>query len=466
MIKILLIQPPIQEEINTRLPESMNKVQGVFPPLPFAYIAASLERVGYNVKIYDTIAENSTSDEIKAFVENEKPDIVGIGCITSLIRSSMNVAKIAKEVGAVVIFGGPHMEIYPKETLRHSSFVDYGIVGEADLSFAELVQNLDRRMSVESVPGLVYRKKNQIIVNKPKIITNLDDLPFPARHLLPLDKYSCIIAPSNFTTMVTSRGCMYRCDFCFQAKHKMRMRSVLNIIAEIEECIQKYNVKEIMFYDDLFTVDRQRVVDICNEIIKRKIKVTWEAPTRVDCVDRKLLELMKEAGCIRLRYGVESGNNHILKLMNKQTTTEEIERVFKMTHEVGIETFGYFMIGYYKENERTIQKTIDFAKKLNPDWVMFTAATPLPDTGLFRIAVDEGIVDADYWKNYIDGKVQGRIPYFVEDADEWVRKAYRAYYFRPKYFLKKLRRLNSLDTLRKYMSGMLSILFFKMYNKF
>lgn len=462
-MKILLIRHHDIDNINTRLPESINKTQGVYPPLGIAYIASVLEENGHDVFILDSQALNLITDEVKDFIARKKPDIVGITSMTPNVRGSLEAAKLTKEVSKdiVTVIGGPQISILPRETLSFD-FVDFGIYGEGEYSMLELVKGIEGGKNISKTMGLVYKKNGKVFINKPTIVEDLDALPFPARYLLPNDKYHCVISKNPFTTMMISRGCPFNCGFCFKgpSDKKLRKRTAKNVVDEMEHCIEKYKVKEIMFYDDTFTFDKNNVKGICNEIINRGIDIAWEAPTRIDCVNEEILKLMQKAGCIRLRYGVESGDPQILKLMNKKITLEQAEKIFKITKDIGIESFAYFIIGYATENEKTIRRTIDFAKKLDPDWAMFTVATPLPNTHLHDLSVENDLIDPLYWEKFTLGETNSRMPFLVENSDEWIKTAYKEFYLRPKFFIKKLRKLNSVDVLKKYIRGFRSIVKF------
>jgi radical SAM superfamily enzyme YgiQ (UPF0313 family) len=257
------------------------------------------------------------------------------------------------------------------------------------------------------------------------------------------------------------RGCPFQCGFCFKQScdKKIRFRNPIKFVDELEYWVKKYNVKEFYIYDDTFTLNRDKVIKICNEILKKKINVSWEAPTRVNCVDLELLKLMKRAGCRRLRYGVDSGDPRILKEMNKEITLKQIEDAFKWSKEAGIEAFAYFIIGYLHDTPDSMKRTIKFAKKLNASYTMFTIATPYPRTKLFNDAVKEGIVDVNYWRDFVLGKEVGRIPYLVKDADKWIAKAYRQFYFRPKFLLKEIAKLKNWDEVKKKINIAFNLLF-------
>ena len=461
--KVILVRYHNTGNINTRLPESLNRVQGVLPPLGIAYIAAVLEKNGITTQIIDAPGLNMTSQEFKEAIQREKPDIVGIACMTSNIHGALEAAKICKENGAITVLGGPQLAVYPEETVSYP-YVDFGIIGEGEYSMLKLVQSIEAEKDISSIRGLIYKKGKKIITNEAQIIDNLDELPFPAYHLLPMNRYSSVIGLHPVCTMITSRGCPYQCGFCFKqpTDKRFRMRSPKNIVDEMEYLIKKYGVKEIMFYDDTISVMREHVEGICKEIINRELKIKWESPTRIDLVDEELLKLMKKAGCIRLRYGVESGDPVILKLMNKQITLDRAVHVFDMTRKIGIESFAYFIIGYITETPETMQRTIDFAKKLDSDFAMFTIATPYPKTSLFSLSVERKLIDPDYWKKFVLSKDVGRMPYLVPDAEKWMKKAYRSFYLRPRFILRKVLQLKSINALKKYVRGAWGLVWFSM----
>jgi len=465
-MKVLLIRHHDIGNINTRLPASLNKMQGLYPPLGLLYIAAVLEQEGHKAQVLDSQALNLTTQETKDEIKKAKPALVGITAMTPTVKGAFEAARLSKEVYPDVptVLGGVQLSLYPEATVSNK-YVDFGIAGEGEYVMADLAKSLQSgKKDFSKIKGLIYKEDGKIRSTGFRIIENLDSLPFPARHLVNTKDYSCVIAKDPMTTLMTSRGCPYRCGFCFKSPTdtKLRFRSPKSVVDEIEECVKKYKVKEIMFYDDTFTADRKHAMGISDEIIKRGIKVSWEAPTRVNCVDQELLKRMEHAGCVRLRLGVESGNNEILKIMRKGTNKEMVRKAFAMLRKTRIETFAYFIIGYAHETEKTIQDTIDFAKELDSDWVMFTVATPLPQTPLFDEAVKLGVISKDYWLDFMTNKNPKRIKFFVKDADQWAKKAYKEFYFRPHFVFKKLKKLNSIDTLKKYINGFRGIALFEM----
>ena len=466
-MKILLVRYHDYGDINTRLPESLNRVRGVLPPLGIAYIAAVLLEEGYEVKVLDAMALNLTALEVQDTIVREAADVVGVTAMTSSVRGALEVLRLAKEAGAITVMGGVQLAVYPRESLSYD-FIDYGIIGEGEYPFLQLVRAIEEKKPVQKISGLIYKEGTQVYVNEAYIHPDLDEIPFPARHLLPNEKYSSIISLHPVTTMISSRGCPYQCGFCFKSPsdRKYRARSAKNVVDEMELLVRDYGVKEIMFYDDTLTLQREHVRDICNEILRRGLRVRWESPTRLDTVDLPLLKLMHEAGCIRLRYGVESGDPDILKLMNKGIDLSLAKEVFHWTKRAGIETFAYFMIGYLHETPRTMERTISFARSLNPDLIMFTLATPYPKTHLYDLAQKEGLVPADYWKEFVLGLRQDSLPYLVPDAEKWIERAYRSFYFRPGYILKRLAGVRSWNDVKKDFEAARGLLCFKMKDNF
>lgn len=462
-MRILLIRPQNSGNINTRLPQSLNARQGILPSLGIAYIASALEKAGQAVKILDALVLNLDKGAINRTINEFKPDLVGITIMTSVLFEALESARIAKESGAITVLGGPQLSIYPRETLSYP-YIDYGINGEGEFVILELIHALEKRIPPDNIKGLIYKKNGDVYINESAIVENIDSLPFPAYHLLPMERYNSIIGISPVCTMVSTRGCPYKCHFCFKQPSdiKFRCRSPKNVVDEMEYLVKKYMIREIMFYDDVMTLRRLHAVGICEEILSRNLRVKWETPARIDNVDKSLLELMHKAGCIRLRYGVESGEGKTLKLMNKKIDLKQVRKIFRLTKYAGIETFAYFIIGYAHETNKEILKTINFAISLDPDLVMFTLTTPYPQTPLYELARKEGLIKDDYWREFTLGnKKNERIPYFIPEADRWVKKAYTRFYLRPDYIFKHLNRIRSREAIVKSFRALRGIICMK-----
>ena len=460
-MKVQLIRYHDLDNTNTRLAESLNKKQGVLPPLGLGYIASSLEKAGFEVDVIDAIALTLSKEEVSLRIKEFNPRIVGITAMTPTIKGAFEAAEIAKNLVKITLIGGVHMSIFPFETLQRDS-VDFGIIGEGEESMVQFCKAVENDESYEDVEGLCYKKDGRIIIGQPKFISNVDSLPMPSYHLLPMEKYSSIIGLHPASTMMGSRGCPYLCGFCYKtpSDKKYRIRSVEKIVDEIEFLIKNYGLKEIMFYDDI--MPQQYAADLSNEIIKRNVKISWQTPERVNLVNPDLLKLMAKAGCRILRFGVEQGDPDQMAFVEKRINPEQVKEAFKEAKKAGINTFAYFIIGYVNETEKTMQATIDLAKELDPRYVMFTKATPLPNTPLMQQSVEQGLIEPDYWNRFVLGEKLQPIKPLVPDADLWVRKAYRSFYLRPRKIFQQILRIRSFDDLKKNLDGFFGILSFKM----
>ena len=447
--------------INTRLAESLNTRQGTLPALGIGYIASSLEKANHEVDLVDCIALGLSADELRARIRSFAPHVVGVTAMTPTFRGAQEASLIAKEEGAITVMGGVHMSIYPKETLSHG-YIDFGIAGEGEEAMVKLCDALENKLPVDDIRGLVYKKEGEVHQNGTVIVEDVDSLPWPSYHLLPMEKYSSIIGLHPVSTMMGTRGCPYKCGFCYKtpSDSNIRSRSPKLVVDEMEHLVKKYNVKEIMFYDDIMLPKYTEGLSI--EILNRNLNVKWQTPQRVNLVKPGLLKLMKQAGCHLLRFGVEQGDPEMMRLVEKRTTIDRVRQVFRDTSEAKIDTFAYFILGYANETEKTMQATIDLAIDLNPQFVMFTKATPLPRTPLMDTSVVQGLVPEDYWLRFTLGEEMEAIPPLVADADKWVKKAYQSFYFRPSKIANQFLRIRSLKDLQKNVAGFVGLLNFSM----
>lgn len=438
-MKVLLVRPRPTMLQNTRVPESLAHEIGYVMPLGIAYIGAYLRKNGVPVSIIDAEAEELSQTELIKRMTQAKPDIVGITTMTPTVHDDMAVARIARQLGAKVVAGGPQVNAMPEETIRAFP-VDYGVYGEGEYPMFRLVEALDKSLPLNNIPGLIYKgENNKIIVNPTYIHHDLDQLPMPAIDLLPYERYHSIITKGRLATVCIGRGCPYQCAFCFKqpSDSKIRFRDPKSVVAEIELNVRKYGVREINFVSDSLTVKKSFIEELCNELLKSEVRVSWIAATRADCITPALLRLMKRAGCRSLRFGVESGSDRILKLMDKNLDKEKMVQAFRWAKQERIETFAYLIIGYLQETEDTVKETLSFVKKLKPDLLMYNIATPLPATRLFDQAVKAGLVPREYWNNFLLDADYPRIPYLFADTDKWIQRAYQSFFFSPRFLCKK-----------------------------
>jgi radical SAM superfamily enzyme YgiQ (UPF0313 family) len=439
---------------------------GYRPPVDMALIAAVLRELGHEVNILDCRILNIPKKDIKKAISKFDPEVV-ITLVTSKfggsgIRNAFEIVNATKAISQniITIVYGDYIFILSKEIMSNKN-IDFSINGDPEIVIPELLKALDKNLKIKNIKGLIYRKKERVLINKPNYIKDLNSLPFPARDLLKNEAYFSFMSDHPFTMTRVSRGCNFNCGFCYCNKTPLRFRSAKNVVNEIEDCLMRWKFKEIHFLDSTFTLNSNLARSICNEILERGLDFKWEAQTRVDCISLNLLKLMKSAGCYRLKLGIESGNQKILNIMKKGITLNQARKAVKLVKGVGMEAFCYFIIGYPGENERSIRDTIKFAIELNPDFVAFSYPTPFPKTDLFKIAYKKNLLsDKDYWKKFVSDEI-GTLPYNFPGGIEWIKKAYRKFYFRSNYIFNI--KINNPNKFKKYLFGLTN--FIKFYNR-
>jgi len=473
-MRVLLINPSRFNEILADNPAFIDEERGFNPPLGLLYLAGYLKKKS-NHQVFGLDAQVEGLDyneQFKQRIEEVNPDLVGITTMTFTLIDVLKTIKLVKEAAKnlnkkiIIVLGGPHVHIFPEETVNLED-VDFVIKGEGEVPFFYLLEALEGRGQLSDIKGLVYQKQREIIDNPvDNLIEDLDELPFPDRELLPIEKYSSILSGGRIvTTMFTSRGCPFQCAFCDRPHlgKKFRARSAQSVIDEIEECL-KLGIKEILIYDDTFTVDRQRTIDICDEIIKRGLKFIWDIRARVDTVDEEVLKKLKAAGCARIHFGVESGTEKILGVLNKGIHLNQVADAFKWSKKIGLETLAYFMIGSPTETKEDIEQTIKFAKEIRPDYAHITILTPYPATEIYRQALSQGVIKNDYWREFAKNPKKGVVTQYWEkeltreELFELLDKFYKEFYRRPSYIFQQLLKINSFSDLKKKIRAGLKIL--------
>ena len=380
--------------INTPYPSSE------FPtiPLGLAYVAALLEKEGIEVQVQDFLVTKYSKEILEEKNADFAPEIIGITAVTMNYPIASKILKDYKEIDGniITVIGGPHVSFWAEEALREAPWIDIVVRGEGEYTMLEIA----RGKSLKEIDGIAFREDRDIVLTKPRHwIEDLDELPFPARHLFPLSKYRALFSECG---LITSRGCPFNCIFCAGPKmvgRKGRFRSIKLVVDEIEE-ILNYGFKTITVADDLFTLNRRHLYAFCDEITSRKLKFQWSANSRVDTVTPELLNKMKEAGCYFICYGVESGNQKILDTVRKKITTEKIEEAVKLSNEAGIKNLASFIIGLPGETKETLAETVNFAKELNT-YYGFHLLAPFPGTEVRERAKEYGIkILTDDWLKY------------------------------------------------------------------
>lgn len=450
--RVLLAKPT-----STRIEGTEGK-RAVFP-LGIGYLVAVLEQTGkYEVGVLDATVEGVENEvelephvfrfglreaDIETRISQFQPDVVGISCLFSTQHEdAVSMARIAKRVSPdiVTVMGGSHPSALPEFVLR-SPYVDYVIQGEAEASFPRLLDALGKGNGFESIDGLAYKYNGGIKVNrKREFIRELDSLPFPARHLFPFNLYMeegrqhGVSSRSPFAQMVTSRGCPSKCIYCAKRVlwgNSYRIRSLPNVFDEIEFLAYKYGIKEIHFEDDNFTVSRKRVLEFCDEVLRRKLDMTWVAPNGVAVwtLDDEILEKMREVGFYSLGLAIESGSQDVLRRVKKPLDLSKVRPIVKKMKELGFYTKGFFMIGFPEETREEIEETIQLAEELELDAFSFFIATPLPGSEMFDYCIKKGLI-SEFQYNFTrnryalsDVQMSNLTPYELEvlRKEVWLR---------------------------------------------
>jgi len=465
-MKILLINPPSKKEIIANNPPIIEEERGYNPPLGLLYLAAYLRNYSqHQVGVIDSQVEELSYAQLKKKIAMASPDLVGITAMTLTLLDVLETVRLTKQISRKikVILGGPHVHIFPKETINLPG-VNFLVLGEGEKVFCDLVEAIDKKKNLEKVKGIVF-KKNQKVVNTGarRFIDRLDEIPFPARDLTPFKKYSSLMAKRQpVTTMITSRGCPFRCRFCDRPNlgKFFRSRSAQNVVDEMEACV-KMGIYEFLIYDDTFTVDRGRVIEICQEISKRGLNIGWDIRARVNTVDKKLLRFLKKAGCERIHYGVESGSPKVLRALNKGITIQEIKNAFRWTKQAGIETLAYFMIGNPQEGDNEIRASVKLMRQLEPDYVHLTVLTPFPATPLYLEALAKKKIKKDVWCLFAQKPDVNFVPpiweenYSRQELFKIAAQIYQEFYMRPGYIFRQLVKVKSpKEAYRKIKAGL------------
>jgi radical SAM superfamily enzyme YgiQ (UPF0313 family) len=454
-VKTLIINPPAEKgfERSGRWPSK--SVGGACQePLFLAYAAAVLEKNNLEVELIDCRPDYISLKELEKKITKEVGLIV-VQTSTPSINLDLNTSQILKEKNRnlKIALVGAHSTALDIKILKENAFVDLILRGEYDYTVRDVALAVENKDDFKKIKGITYRDENNNIIRNDdrELIKNLDELPWPARHFLPVDRYfEPLFIGRPTLRLITSRGCPFRCTFCAWPQlmygRFFRARDPIKVVDEIEHLKNEYHIKEYYFDDDTFTINPERVIKICDEIIRRKINLPFDCLGRVDTISKEMLKKMKKAGCKTIRYGIESANPKILKNIKKQITPEQIKSALEMTKKAGIETHATIMFGLPGENKKTIKETIDFVLKLNPDYAQFPVAIPYPGTEFYNLAREKGWLKSDNWEDYSGEKAVIEYPQVLsqKEIEKASRDAYKKFYLRPKYVIKKIKKAKSV----------------------
>lgn len=440
MRNILLINPSWEHLYSgSKIPALYSE-----PPLTLATIAKPLAEDNHNVEILDLSLYPDYREAIEKRVHELSPEFVGITFATPLYEEMKEIANIVKKVNhdITLVAGGPHASCLPVETLRDSE-LDIVVVGEGDFTLRDIVE----AKSLSDVKGICFKEGGKILATAPRgFADDLDTLPYPSFDLFEVKKYksSKLVARKSPATFIeTSRGCVFNCIYCHKVfGNRFRFKSAKRVVDEMEHALDA-GFREIHIADDAFTTDIKRAKEVCREIRTRGLDFTWNLDNgvRVDQVDKEFLQMARDSGCYRVCFGVESGDERVLRAIGKGITTEKIVNAFRMSKDVGLETLGFFMIGLPGEKEESLKKTIEFAKELGPDFVKMSITTPLPGSPLFKILEKQGRIKTRKW-----GKYNFHDPKEVYDHPElqwsvimkYYNSFYKEFYLRPRFIFERL----------------------------
>jgi anaerobic magnesium-protoporphyrin IX monomethyl ester cyclase len=426
-----------------------------FLPIGLAYVAAALEKAGFQVEILDNYLLEKPIDEVKLEIKRLSPEIVGITCSSATYSRCVETAKAVKETlpSCKVVVGGWHPSYEPDSMLQHSE-IDYVVMGEGEHAMVELATHITKgedERAVAAIAGVGYRQEGKIVKNAPKFISNLDEIPFPARHLLPMHLYDRQIEYLNVKpvdNMNIARGCPFNCAFCETRQlwgTTCRTFSPHRVLEEIKYLMTKFGTKGIYFINDNFTLRKKETSKLCSLIRKNNLDIEWVCDTRVDLISRELLKEMKAAGCKTIWFGGESGSPRILKKLNKGVTLEQTEHAFKLCREEGIQTACSFLLGIPSETAEDMEATFKFARKLDPDWCRFNIFVAVPGSALYKEVMQKGLYDrVEDFAAYVKTE-----DFNYESLLEVQRRFHRNFNRSPKRVLHKIRREGFFTVLRK-----------------
>ena len=464
-MKILLITTPKEGEcVEGTTPAYLLYDFSNYPPLGLLALAANVDP-RHDLQVLDTVTKNMSTADTVEHIKKVKPDLLGLSVASRRLYPMKAVTgKIKEELpDTTIIVGGAHPNEFGMETIGLGT-MDYVMSGYCELAFPKFVEVLDKIRNgnrnteglLAEVPGLFYRIDGKIKVNpEDEKAQSLDHLPYPKRDLVDLNDYFTAADKEKMTTMYTSRGCPYKCTFCDVTEKRYHYRSTEKIVDEMEH-ITSLGIKEIHIFDDTFNLNRKRVIDMCNEIIRRGLKVRWTARVRANPLDREMLILMKKAGASRLHAGIESLDPAALEAMRKQITLDHIKDFFALCRELRINTLCYMILGFPEESKHYRDIFFKTLMTLKPTYVFINVLYPLAKTQLYSELVANGFYEKDYWAEFFRNPVPCfelppmRTPELQKEVVELMDSVHKKFYLSPSFIMQDIRRnMNPKMLMRK-----------------
>lgn len=458
--RILLIYPPspvLNREDRCQQPTESLIVIPPLPPTDLMYLAAVAEKAGFEAKIVDY----SQGGDFEADLREFQPDFLLVNIATPTFKTDIEALTIAKEIcpNVVTIGKGAAFLTIAQDVMYFAKDLDFIIYGEPEETLRELIIGV----APYRILGLYYRDDLRVKFTGARPFNeNLDELPFPARHLVDNNIYRRPDTGEVQAVIKVSRGCPYHCFFCLATPvsgAKVRKRSPQNIVDEIKECVEKYHIRNFLFWSDIFNVDKKWVMELCQLIIDNGLDIVWSANTRADTADEEMAEMMYKAGCRLVSIGVESGSQEMLNHIGKKITLDEVRVTVKIFKKYGIRIYNYFVIGLPWETEDTIEDTIDFAIELDSDFISFYTATPLPGTKFYAYAKENNLIDSNTsFKNAYFYPAVNTHHLTKEQVFALHKKALKRFYLRPSYILKMLLKIRTKAEFMNYFHAGMNLL--------
>jgi len=469
--KILLINPPQDNTVKAGIEDDFIDIIGYYPPLGLLYLATCLTNVGYEIKLIDCVPQKIGFKELETEILNFEPFAVGITTYTMSMVDVLMVVNLVKKINPVIytILGGHHTNLYPKESINYKN-VDYILNGEGEETLIQLLTALENNLSEDElikIQGIGFLKNKKEYINPTKAyIKNLDELPIPKREFLPLEIYKSIVGKNTMVaTIMSSRGCPFKCTYCYTPNKSYRSRSTENMISEIKYLIE-LGFKEIFFFDDLFALKSEKVIEFAKALQKENIKIDWSFRARINTINQELVDEVKKAGIHRIQFGIESGVDKTLKRVKKGINTEQIKQAIKMCKKVKITTIGNFMIGLPDETEEDIENTLKFSRKIGLNYAQYSVLVPYPFTEIYEEALKINLFSKDFWQEFSDNPIENaskfKVEYWTKDVTEeflfkTIKKSFKKFYFRPQTIINKLKEITTFQEFKYAVLGAISV---------
>lgn len=473
-MKILLINPPQDNSVQAGIEDDFIDIIGYYPPLGLMYIATILNNEGFETKIIDCVPMNIEYDQLKIIISNYNPHVVGITTYTMSMVDVLLTANLVKQINTntIVVLGGHHVQLYPLLSINYDN-IDFVLRGEADYTFLELINAIKNEIPIdefEKIEGIGFKNEQKEFIHpRIAIVQDLNQLPIPDRELLPKQLYQSIVGRNNMVaTVMSSRGCPYKCTFCYTPSKLYRSRTTENILEEVKY-LKNEGYNEVFFFDDLFALRPKKVIDFARALREENIKIDWSFRGRINTVTKEMIDEAAKSGIHRIQFGIEAGVDSTLKRIKKGISTDKISQVIKWCHDAKITTVGNFMIGLPDETEKEIKQTLKFSRKIGLNYAQYSILVPYPFTEIYTEALERGIIRKDFWlefsKDPIKNKNNFKVEYWTEHVSEEIlfkiiKKSFKRFYFRPVTIINKLKEIKTFQEFWFSVKGAFSVLAF------